>query len=161
MEIKSKTQRKKEAEALQKVGKRLMELPPEQFKGINLPEEIYNAVKHAKTIKARGGLRRQMQYIGVLMRRYDPAPILEALQNIEEGNYKKTSAFKEIEQWRDELVAGNESLIEVILKKCPDADRQQLAQLVHNALTEREHNHPPKVFRELFRYLKKIRTDAG
>ncbi len=87
---KSKTQKKKEALSLQKLGERLVKLSAEQIEGIDLPEEIYNAVKLAKTLK-REALRRQMQFIGVLMRKNDPGKIQEALHNIEPGNYKKDS----------------------------------------------------------------------
>jgi len=160
MELKSKTKKKKEAEALQELGEQLMELSAAQIEDIDLPAEIYNAVTLAKTLK-RGALRRQLQYIGTLMRKIDPAPIQEALQNIEEGNYKKAAVFKEIERWRDELITGNEKLIEKILKKYPGSDRQQLTQLVRNAIKERENNKPPKTFRALFRYLEKIRSEQS
>jgi ribosome-associated protein len=160
MELKSKTKRKKEAEALQELGEQLLELSAAQIEDIDLPEEIYNAITRAKTLR-RGALRRQLQYIGTLMRKIDPEPIKEALLNIEEGDYKKAAAFKEIERWRDELIAGNETLIEKILKKYPSSDRQQLTQLVRNAVKERENNKPPKTFRALFRYLEKIRSEQS
>jgi ribosome-associated protein len=99
-----------------------------------------------------------MQYIGTLMRKIDPAPEPEALFNIEQGNYKKAVEFKAMEKLRDELIAGNNMLIDKILKKCPDADRQQLTQLARNARKEKEKNKPPKAFRALFRYLIKIKA---
>ncbi|MBI5097798.1 MAG: DUF615 domain-containing protein [Nitrospirae bacterium] len=160
MELKSKTKKKREAEALQELGVQLVKLPAAQIEDIDLPVEIYNAVTLAKTLK-RGALRRQLQYIGTLMRQYDPAPVQEALHNIEEGNYKKAAAFKETEKWREELIAGNELLAEKIIKKYPDSDRQQLTQLVRNAIKERESNKPPKAFRALFRYLEKIRSEKS
>lgn len=156
---KSKTQKKKEARSLQELGEQLITLSTEQIENINLPGAIYEAVKFAKTIKKHGALRRQMQYIGTLMRKIDPEPIQEALHQIEQGNCKKTAVFKEIEKWRDELIAGNKVLMKEILKKCPDADRQQLNQLVRTAIKERENNAPPKASRKLFRYLNKIRSD--
>jgi ribosome-associated protein len=158
MEYKSKTKKKKEALSLQVIGERLVELPKEQIKDIDLPMEIHNAVKFAKTIKQRGALRRQMQYIGTLMCKIDPAPIQEGLFNIERGNYKKAAEFKATEKLRDELIAGNNMLIDKILKKCPDADRQQLTQLARNAKKEAENNKPPKAFQALFRYLIKIKA---
>lgn len=160
MELKSKTKKKREAEALQELGEQLVKLPVAQIEDIDLPAEIYDAVTLAKTLK-RGALRRQLQYIGTLMRKIDPGPVQEALRNIEEGDYKKAADFKEIERWRDELIAGNEKLIEKILKKCPGSDRQQLTQLVRNAIKERENNKPPKTFRALFRYLEKIRSEKS
>jgi len=157
MEYKSKTKKKKEAEALQELGEELVKLTAAQSRDLALPAEISAAVTFAKTLK-RGALRRQLQYIGTLMRQYDTAPIQEALQNIQEGNYKKAAAFKEIEKWRDELIAGNDTLMEEILRGHPASDRQQLTQLVRNVMKERENNKPPRAFRDLFRYLKKIRS---
>ncbi|MBI5740071.1 MAG: DUF615 domain-containing protein [Nitrospirae bacterium] len=157
MEYKSKSQKKREAEALQELGGRLVKLPAERIGEIGLPEDIYQAVMFAKTVKGHGGLRRQMQYIGTLMRRIDPAPVQEALHNLEAGDYQKTLEFREMERWRDELIAGNAELMEEILKKFPAADRQKLTQLSRNAIKEKEGNKPPKAFRALFRYLKAIR----
>ncbi len=156
---KSKTQKKQEALSLQELGERLVKMPPEQIEDIDLPEEIYDAIQFAKTIKSHGARRRQMQYIGTLMRRIDAGPLQEALDNIEQGYYKRNLSFKEIENWRDELLAGNDMLIEKILVKCPDADRGKIVQLVQTALKEKEHNNSPKASRALFRYLRDIRSD--
>lgn len=157
MEYKSKTKKKKEAEALQELGEELVKLTAAQSRDLALPAEISAAVRFAKTLK-RGALRRQLQYIGTLMRQYDTAPIQESLKNIQEGDYKKAAAFKEIEKWRDELIAGNDTLMEEILREYPASDRQQLTQLIRNVIKEREHNKPPRAFRDLFRYLKLIRS---
>ncbi len=91
MEYKSKTQRKKEALALQALGEKLLKLSPKQLEEIDLPEEIYDAVRFAKTTRKHGALKRQIQYIGALMRQIDPAPIQEALDNIakNKGSGKK------------------------------------------------------------------------
>ena len=153
MEYISKTQKKKEAEALQDLGEKLVKLSNEQLKDIDMPEELCSAVKQAKAIKSHGALKRQMQFIGTLMRQIDPEPVQEALDEIEQGNYKKAQEFKETERWREELMAGNKELMEEILVKYPSADRQQLSQLVRNAVKERKNNKPPKAFRLLFRYL--------
>jgi ribosome-associated protein len=158
MEYKSKTKKKKEALSLQVLGERLVKLPKEQINDIDLPVEIYDAVIFAKTIKQFGALRRQMQYIGTLMRKIDPAPVQEALFNIEQGNYKKAAEFKATEKLRDELISGKNRLIEKIIIKCPDADRQQLTLLARNARKEKENNKPPKAFRALFSYLIKIKA---
>lgn len=90
MEQTSKTQKKKEALALQSLGEQLVKLKEEQFKKIDLPSDLQSAVTMAKTIKKFGPLNRQLQYIGTLMRKYDPKPIQEALQIIEQGNRKKS-----------------------------------------------------------------------
>lgn len=155
---KSKTQKKKEAHDLQKLGERLVKLSAEQLADIDLPVEIRDAVAFVKSIKSRRALRRQMQYIGTLMRNIDPAPVQEALHHIEQGLSGKTAAFKETEKWRDELIGGNILLIEELLEKFPRADRQQLTQLVRNAIKEREDNRPLRASRSLFRYLDRVRS---
>lgn len=154
MEQLSKTQKKKEALSLQTLGEQLVKLSSEQLKNIALPMEMFNAVILAKSIKKRSARLRQMQYIGTLMRKYDPAPIQEALQRIERGTYKQTEDHQKREKWRDELIAGNDLLIEEILLQLPRADRQQLMDLVEKARQERAEKNPvPKAARTLFRYL--------
>ncbi|UCE70727.1 MAG: DUF615 domain-containing protein [Nitrospiraceae bacterium] len=158
MDFKSRTEKKKEAQSLQELGERLLKVSRDQMNDIEMPEELYNAIEFARTIKSFGALKRQMQYIGTLMRKIDPGPIREALDHIEEGNYRKAMEFKETEQWRDELIAGNKALIEQLLLQYPGADRQQLAQFVRNANKEMANNKPPKSSRALFRYLQKLRS---
>jgi ribosome-associated protein len=82
MDYKSKTQKKKEALALQKLGEKLVKLSAEQLDDIDMPEDIYNAVREAKAITSRGARRRQMQYIGTLMRKVDPAFIELAMKKV-------------------------------------------------------------------------------
>ncbi len=158
MDDKSKTQKKKAAHSLQKLGEKLLKLSREQIKDIDIPEDVRDALNLARTIKSREGLRRQVQFIGSLMRKIDSGPIQQAVDQIEQGAYKKALDFQETEQWRDELIAGNEELIEEILENHTNADRQQLSQLVRNARKEADNNRPPKSARVLFRYLREIRS---
>ena len=160
MEYKSKTEKKKEATALQDLGEKLVKLSNEQLESIDMPEELSNAIRHAKTIKSHGALKRQMQFIGTLMRNIDSAPVLEAIDEIEQGCYKKAVDFKETERWRDELMAGSKELIEELLVKYPSAERQQLSQLIRNAVKEKKDNKPPKAFRILFRYLRDVKKST-
>jgi len=157
MEYVSKTQKKKEAHSLQKLGEKLLKLSREQVRKIDIPDEIREALNLARTIKSREGLRRQIQFIGSLMRKIDSDSIQQAVDHIEQGNYKKALEFKEAEQCRDKLISGNNELLEEILKKHVNADRQQLSQLVRNARKEVGNNKPPKSSRVLFKYLREIR----
>jgi len=88
MERLSKTQKKKEALSLQALGERLVTLSFEQLKNIDLPMDLLNAVTLAKSLKKHKALVRQMQYIGTLMRKHDPAPIQDALQQREQKRTK-------------------------------------------------------------------------
>jgi ribosome-associated protein len=153
---KSRTQKKHEARALQKLGEGLVALSSEQLADIDMSDELREAVIEAAKIKSHGARRRQLQRIGTLMREIDPAPIQSALGNIELGDHQKKLAFKKIENWRDELKQGNQALIEDILSTCPDADRQRLTQLARNAHREHEAGKGVQSSRVLFRYLKEI-----
>jgi ribosome-associated protein len=162
MERLSKTQKKKEALSLQALGEQLVTLSSEQLKNIDLPVDILNAVTLAKSLKKHGALLRQMQYIGTLMRKHDPAPIRDALQLIEQGTGKQTEDHRKREKWRDELISGNDLLLEEILLQLPHADRQQLTDLVQKARQERVANNPvPKAARTLFRYLTRSAQVTG
>ncbi|MBC8412395.1 MAG: DUF615 domain-containing protein [Nitrospira sp.] len=153
----SKTQKKREAEGLQKIGEKLVKLAPEHLKGMELPEELKAAIRFAKTIKSNGAYKRQMQFIGTLMRHIETEPIQGALDHIEAGNHKKALQFKAIETWRDQLIAGDNALLEQIIQDCPGAERQKLSQLVRQAKKEVGNNKPPKAVKSLFRYLTEIK----
>ena len=156
MEPISKTQKKKDALSLQVLGERLVTLSAEQLKNIELPSGMFNAVTLAKKLKKHGARSRQMQYIGTLMRKYDPQPVQEALQRMEQGSCDQSAEHRMIETWRDELIAGNDLLIERFALQFPLADRGQLTSLVQKAREERTANDPAsKASRSLFRYLHK------
>jgi len=156
MELLSKTQKKKEALSLQALGERLVILSAEQLKNIGLPSVMFNAVTLAKKLTKHGARLRQMQYIGTLMRKYDPQPVQEALQRMEQGSREQSAEHRKIETWRDELIAGNDLLIERFALQFPLADRLQLTILVQKAREERALNDStPAASRSLFRYLRK------
>ena len=158
---KSRTQKKNEARALQKLGEQLVALPSEQLKRIDILDDLRNAVIVAKKTKSHGARRRQLQYIGALMRDIDSEPIQNALENIRLGDHQKILAFKKIEKWRDELKEGNRVLIEEILDNCPDAERQRLTQLARNARNEYKAGKGVKSSKVLFRYLNQISGTAS
>lgn len=156
MQLLSKTQKKKEALSLQALGERLVTLSEEQLKDIELPSVMFNAVILAKKLTRHGARLRQMQYIGTLMRKYDPQPVQDALQRMEQGNRGQSAEHRKIEMWRDELIAGNDLLIERFVLQFPLADRLQLAILVQKTREERALNDSAlKASRSLFRYLHK------
>ncbi|MBL0713541.1 MAG: DUF615 domain-containing protein [Desulfosarcina sp.] len=152
----SRTRMKKEDQALQELGETLVALAPEQIAAIDLPVELREAVKLARRTRPHGARRRQLKYIGALMRRIDTAPIRQALDNFRRGDLKKALAFKRLETWRDALREGNHELVEAILARCPDADRQQLTQLARNARREAREGKGPGASRKLFCYLRRI-----
>ena len=88
-EYKSRTQKKKEDRALQSLGEQLVALPFRQLESMELPDELLTAIELAHKIKSRSARRRQIQYIGALMRHIDPQPIEAALEHIRSGNIRK------------------------------------------------------------------------
>ena len=90
-EYKSRTQKKNEDRALQRLGEQLLALPFSQLETMDLPDELLTAIEFARKIKtkSRGARRRQIQYIGVLMRHIDPQPIETALDRIRTENLRK------------------------------------------------------------------------
>jgi len=153
---KSRTQKKKEDRALQKFGEELLAISEEQLAAIEMPEELTEAVMLGRKTTQHGARRRQLQYIGALMRKIDTAPIRKALDNIRLGDHQKGLGFKKLERWRDALKAGDTSIVEDILAQCPEAERQRLMQLVRNARKEAGMGKTVKASRVLFRYLRQV-----
>ena len=88
-EYKSRTRKKNEDRALQRLGEQLVSLPFGQLETMELPDELLTAIEFARKIRSHGARRRQIQYIGVLMRHIDPEPIETALDRIRRGNLRK------------------------------------------------------------------------
>lgn len=147
---------KKEATVRQKIGERLVSLSDDQLGRMAVPAELMAAIRDIRPMKSHGARRRQLQYIGTLMRSVDVAPIEQALLEIEQGAYRQARSFQRLETWRDRLVAGDEELMDELLATFPEADRQRLGQLVRSARKEKAKNAPPKSARNLFRYLKAV-----
>jgi ribosome-associated protein len=156
VEQKSKSQVKREMIALQVLGEQLVELSPNQINKIEMPQDLREAVLFARTVKKNEAWRRQMQYIGTLMRDADPEPIRRAVTEISRGRGKDVQAFQELEQWRKGLIEGNDEFLEDLASHFPEADRKRLRRLVLSARKERERNEPPQASRALFRYLREL-----
>jgi ribosome-associated protein len=151
----SKTQRKKAVHMLQALGEELVELNDDQLMAIALPEALRDAVMAARRITKFEGKRRQLQYIGKLMRRVEVEPIRAALDAVLAGSRRQIAAHKRIEAWRERLLAGPGALDE-LLAEYPGADAQRLRALVRGALRERDAGSPPRSYRELYQALLEI-----
>ena len=106
----SKSARKREQQALQALGERLIDLSPEQLADLDLDERLRDAVSAAKTIRAHGALRRQKQLIGKLMRNVDPEPIRAMLATQDGEDLAARRIFRDAEAWRDRLAADPAAL---------------------------------------------------
>ena len=156
----SKTRRKKEMAGLQDVGAELVALPAEALARIRMPERLREAVEDARRIKAHEGRRRQIQYIGRLMRDVDAAPLVEQLAAIKAPSKRQTALFHVAERWRDELVASPASL-ERFTAEFPEADARRIGELADEAREEKRASRSPKRFRELFHALSAIVQQHG
>lgn len=150
----SKSARKREAHALQDLGQRLVELPDAQLKQVPMPEDLAEAVALCRKISAHGGRSRQLQYIGKLMRRLDPAPIEAVLARFDATSAEARREQHQLERWVEAMVSGDEEMLGSFFAEYPDADRQHIRQLVRNAMRELAAGKPPKSRRELFRALR-------
>ncbi|MFP5418887.1 MAG: ribosome biogenesis factor YjgA [Gammaproteobacteria bacterium] len=149
----SKSQIKREAEALQELGEALVKLPDAQFKRIELPDTLRAAVAACRKITQNGALRRQKQYIGKLMRGIDPEPIRQQLDVFNGASAAENAKLHQAEKWREKLIADNEALT-LFLNAYPDTDATHLRQLIRNARDDAARNKPPKAFREIFRVIR-------
>lgn len=154
-EAPSKTQRKNSAAALQTLGTELVALGREQLSRLALPETLYDAVRDAQRITSHEGRRRQLQYIGKLMRGIDPAPIQTQLDALKAVPAAEVARMHRIERWRDRLIDDADA-IGAFAAEFPQADLQQLRTLVRNTRHEREAGKPPKSYRAMFQWLRDI-----
>ncbi len=152
----SKTRRKQASHELQDLGEAVIALPDASLAALALPEGLLDAIVDYKHTKTFEGQRRQMQYIGKLMRRIDPEPIRQAVTEMQLGRAHDSLALHRAEAWRSELVAADAALTRFSAEH-PGADVQQLRTLVRNArkdaaLTPEQRN--GRAYRELFRFIR-------
>ena len=155
-ESKSKTQIKREMKALQSLGEALVGLRNEQLATLPLDESLREAITLAQGIRAHGGRKRQIKYIGKLLRESDSDAILQALASKREQERRAAAGFHRIERWRDRLLDEGDEALEKLLDEYPQADRQQIRLLVRNARRESEAGKPPAAARALFRHLREL-----
>ncbi|MDP2760396.1 MAG: ribosome biogenesis factor YjgA [Sideroxyarcus sp.] len=151
----SKTKVKKQMHDLRDLGIQLTELPKDKWRALNLPENLLEALADYKRISKFGAQKRQMQYIGKLMREVEIEPILAKLDAWNGTSREHTAWLHQVEQWRDRLLENGDALTE-LLANYPQADGQRLRALIRNALKEKELEKPPKSYREIFQLLREI-----
>ena len=153
----SKTQLKQQSQALQTLGLALSELSAERFAAIDMPEGLRGAIAEFRRKKSHEGRRRQLQYVGKLMRSADEAALREALAAATLGSARETLALHEAERWRAELIAGDDALTRW-QQAHPDTDTQQLRSLVRAARRDAAALAPaagqPNSFGELLQLIK-------
>ena len=151
----SKTKRKREMHALQDLGAELVALEPKRLASLDLPERLVDAIALARTVTRHEARRRQMQYIGRLMRDVDPEPLRVALAAWARGSQAERAQFALVERWRDRVLHEPDG-VNAFADVYPGAPRESLASLAAAAREERARGAPPHKSRELFRTLKRI-----
>jgi ribosome-associated protein len=155
----SKTRRKKDMHALQSLGEALVELEAARLAELDLPERLVDAIAMARTIVKHEARRRQMQYIGRLMRDVDAEPIRAALDRMRNVSRAAQQEFATAERWRDRLCTDDTAL-EAFVAEHPEVDRAELRELVLAARAERASGKPRHKYRALFRFVRAAQ-DAG
>jgi ribosome-associated protein len=152
-EFVSKTKRKQEMHELQALGVALVALSESQLQDMSLESRLHEAVLAAKRITSHEARRRQMQYIGRLMRDADAEPIRARLAAVEGHSAQAAAHHRRLEAWRERLMQDDAALTEFVAAH-PGADLQELRALLRNARKEAKEGKPPRAYRELFRFLR-------
>ena len=156
----SKTKQKEAMHELRDLGAELVELSVGQLKRINVPENIFDAVRECQKITAHGARRRQIQYLGKLMRGVDDEPIRAGLAMLRGESSAETARLHRLERFRVRLLE-DEAVLAEIAALWPAVDLQHLRTLRRNALKEKENNKPPKNFRAIFQVLQELDQKAA
>lgn len=151
----SKSALKREAHAAQALGEALVDLSSQKLAQLPLSDELVRAIKEAQRIKAHGGRRRQLQYIGKLMRVADVESIQQAYDRLMAPQRAEVKLHHALENWRERLLAEGDAAINALLAEAPGADRQRLRQLLRQCHVADEAK-AKRGRRQLFSYLTEV-----
>lgn len=154
----SKSELKRQSNELQKLGEQLVDAPRDRVKRVPMPDEVRDAILMCQTITNHEGRRRQLQYVGKMMRSLneDEVAVIQRTIDSWKGTSKaEAAALHAIERRRDKLLADDKALT-ALLGEHPELDAQQLRTLIRNARKEQAENKPPKAYREIFQILKEL-----
>ena len=160
---KSKSQRKRDMTALQDLGAEPEALPKDRLARVPMPEALADAILAARKITSHEGKRRQMQFVGKVMRGLDDddvAAIRAALEGFKGTSKAETAKLHLIERWRD-LLLGDDAMLTKFLGEHPTVDVQAVRNIIRNARKEKELGKPPKYYRELFQAIKTALDDGA
>ena len=152
----SKSQRKRDAKELVSLAKEMISMTENRFKKLPLDEDLRSELEFARSIKAHGARKRQLMTVGKMLRQRDNQELLDAVYNIDQKNRKANARFHQIEAWRDRLIEGDNQVLSEFLEQSPDANVQNLRQLIRNAKKEIAMGKPPSASRKLFKLLREL-----
>ena len=156
-EAPSKSELKRQMHTLQALGERLVALSASQLANMPINDErLLEAVQLAQRIKSHSGRRRQLQYIGKLMRSIDPEPLKNAFAEIDGQRQEEAARFHQLEALRDALLNDGDSAIGIVAQRYAQVDRGHLRQLLRNHQREQSEQKPLSAARAIFRYLREL-----
>ena len=156
----SKTKKKQQMQELQDLGEELAELSGDWLKKIDIPEHLRDALQQAQRMNSHGAKRRQLQYVGKVMRDIDPEPIRAALATIRGESAAEVARMHRLERLRTRLMEDEKTLTD-IANAFPGVDLQHLRALRRSALKEQEGQKPPRSYRAIFQTLKALEAETG
>jgi ribosome-associated protein len=158
----SKSELKRQSNELQKLGEQLIDAPRDRVKRVQMPENVRDAILVCQTITNHEGRRRQLQYVGKMMRTLDEEEVAVIQRTIESwkgASKAETASLHALERRRDKLLADDKALTQ-LLEEHPQLEAQHLRTLIRNARKEQAENKPPKAYREIFQILKDLAKPA-
>ncbi len=151
----SKSELKRDSQETQKLAEKMLSLSSANIQKLPMNAELAEAVKVAEKIREKkGAFKRQLNYIGKLLRLTDPEPMKLAIAKIENQHLLANQHFHQLENLRDEIIAKGDAKINELVQQHPALERSKLRQLTRQAKKEAEQNKPPKSARQIFQYLK-------
>ncbi len=153
-EFVSKSQRKRDAQAVKSLASELIRLSSSQLASVPLEASIREAVQEARQIRAHVAGKRQLQFIAKQLRRIDIAPIRETIDSFKNKARQRTIRQHRVENWRDFLLASGDEALGKLLQQQHNADGQAIRQLIRNAQREASRGKPPASSRALFQLLR-------
>lgn len=152
----SKSQRKRDAHALLESARKIVTLPPQQLQKLQLTPGLADAIYTARKMRNANALKRQIKYIGKLMRETNAERIHEQLAIVDATSERNKHRHHRLERYAERLIAGERDCLDEIIAEYPALDRQRLRQLIRAAQREQSQQAPLKSRRLLFRFLREL-----
>ncbi|MGB1333588.1 MAG: ribosome biogenesis factor YjgA [Porticoccaceae bacterium] len=156
IDLPSRAQLKRENQELRDMGEQLVLLAKSQLEKITLDDSLKAAIKEARRLKNLDARRRQLQYIGKLLRNIDVTDIKQSLEKLNHQSQTFRQHFAKLEEWRDRFISEGNDAIEDFIAQYPQADRQQLRNLQRQACREKSQNKPSTASEKLFKYIRQL-----
>ena len=152
----SKSQRKREAQALLELARDLISMPEARLNRLPVDAELREAIDFTRSINSHGARKRQLMTVGKMLRQRDNQALLDAVANFDQKTRQENARFHHVEAWRDHLLEGDDQVLSGLLEQVPNANAQVLRQLIRNARKESKLNKPPASARKLFKLLRSM-----